>query len=309
LVENIGKGRHTLLEGERGIGKSRLLHEAVAVLQGETHHLGVSAPHGSTVHEPSAVFFIYHVSPVGDLLKEIAARLHAGEKLLLDPFREVDPTDWGAIKKKLTGLGTVGVQNLVIESLRRYAAAPLVILDSLDRITPAHQQFIERLMGVSLVCAAVARRRGGGQFAKIWASFARIPVGPLSLAEAEEMVEELMERNPARILDRRLYVRQVVKAAAGNPFHLKNLVRAGALSGRLTESDIRELQQVDEGELMNMGPAYIFLASAFTLFKIFSMGTDRDEFYIYFSSLGFLVYLTFRVFRNFFLFRPQKYRE
>ena len=35
---------------------------------------------------------------------------------------------------------------------------------------------------------------------------------------------------------------------------------------------------------------------------------DNREFYIYFSALGFLMYLTFRVFRNFFLFRPQRYR-
>jgi hypothetical protein len=309
LVENIRKGRHTLLVGERGIGKSRLLHEAVAVLQGEAHHLGVDGgllSRTSGARDSSAVFYIFHVSPMGDLLKELCARLHAGEKLKLDPFREVDPTDWGAIKKKLTGLGTVGVQNLVIESFGQYDEPPLVILDSLDRMTPAHHLFLERLMSVAVVCAAVVRMKGGGHLARVWASFARIPVGPLSISEAEEMVGRLLEIYPARLLDRRLYVRQVVKAAAGNPFHLNNLVRAGALSGRVTESDMRELQQVEEGELMNMGPAYIFLASIFTLFKIFSIGTDNSEFYVYFSAMGFLVYLTFRVFRTFFLFRPRR---
>lgn len=74
----------------------------------------------------------------------------------------------------------------------------------------------------------------------------------------------------------------------------------------MTEAGMRELQQVEEGELMNMGPAYIFLASVFPLFKIFSIGTDNSEFYVYFSAMGFLVYLTFRVFRTFFLFRPQR---
>jgi hypothetical protein len=44
----------------------------------------------------------------------------------------------------------------------------------------------------------------------------------------------------------------------------------------------------------------------FTLFKIFSLGTNNPEFYIYFSALGFLVYLTFRIFRTFFLFRPHR---
>jgi hypothetical protein len=70
---------------------------------------------------------------------------------------------------------------------------------------------------------------------------------------------------------------------------------------------VRELGRVEEGEYFNMGPVYIYGASVFTLFKIFSIGLDNTDFYIYFSALGFLVYLTFRVFRNFFLFRPQKY--
>jgi hypothetical protein len=243
---------------------------------------------------------------MGDFLKELAARLHAGNKLLLDPFAEVDPTDWGAIKKKLNGLGTVGVQNLLIESLRQYPNPPLLILDSLDRISPAHQPFLERLMGIAVVCAAAAQMKAGGHFAKVWASFARVLLGPLSVSESEEMVERMLAVYPAKLLDRRLFVRQVVKAAAGNPFHLKNLVRAGVLSGRMTEAGMRDLQQVEEGELMNMGPAYIFLASVFTLFKIFSIGTDNSEFYVYFSAMGFLVYLTFRVFRTFFLFRPQR---
>jgi hypothetical protein len=208
LVENIRRGRHTLLVGERGIGKSRLLHEAVGVIQGGAHHLGVSG----LARDPSAVLCIYHFSPMGDFLKELAARLHAGEKLLLDPFTEVDPTDWGAIKKKLNGLGTVGVQNLIIDSLRQFENPPLLILDSLDRITPAHQPFLERLMANAVVCAAAAQMKAGGHFAKVWASFARVLLGPFSVSESEEMVERLLEENPAKVLDRRLYVRQVVKA-------------------------------------------------------------------------------------------------
>jgi len=47
---------------------------------------------------------------------------------------------------------------------------------------------------------------------------------------------------------------------------------------------------VEEGAYFNMGPLYIFSAGIFTLFKIFSIGTDNREFYIYFSALGFLVF-------------------
>jgi hypothetical protein len=103
-----------------------------------------------------------------------------------------------------------------------------------------------------------------------------------------------------------MHMRQVVKAVGGDPFYTRNMVWYGTLERVVGEKEMRMLQREEEGELMNMGPAYIFLASVFTLFKIFSVGMDNSEFYIYFSALGILVYLTFRVFRSFFLFRPQR---
>ncbi len=49
---------------------------------------------------------------MGDLLREICARLHRQEELRTDALGEVDAKDWGTIKKKLTGLGTAGVFNV-----------------------------------------------------------------------------------------------------------------------------------------------------------------------------------------------------
>ena len=112
---------------------------------------------------------------------------------------------------------------------------------------------------------------------------------------------------PLRVIDRDLYRQEILKAASGNPFHIKNMLWHGSRERHLSEDDIRKLRRIEEGPYFNMGPIYIFCGAGFTMFKIFSIGTDNREFYIYFSALGFLVYLTFRVFRNFFLFRPQKH--
>jgi hypothetical protein len=81
----------------------------------------------------------------------------------------------------------------------------------------------------------------------------------------------------------------------------------GSRERNVNAEEIRKLRRTEEGDFFNMGPVYIFSAGIFTIFRIFSLGTDNKEFYIYFSALGVLVYLTFRIFRAFFLFRPQKY--
>jgi hypothetical protein len=82
----------------------------------------------------------------------------------------------------------------------------------------------------------------------------------------------------------------------------------GVKEGGIGGEEIGRLRRFEEGEYFNMGPLYIFGAGIFTLLKIFSIGMDNREFYIYFSALGFFMYMTFRVFRNFFLFRPQRNR-
>jgi hypothetical protein len=109
-----------------------------------------------------------------------------------------------------------------------------------------------------------------------------------------------------RTIDREIYRRGVLKAANGNPFLIKNIMWHTSRERHAGFDEIRSLSQVEEGPFFNMGPIYIFAASMFTIFKIFSLGTNNPEFYIYFSALGFLVYLTFRIFRTFFLFRHHR---
>ncbi|HEX7571483.1 MAG TPA: hypothetical protein VF514_00205, partial [Bacteroidota bacterium] len=56
----------------------------------------------------------------------------------------------------------------------------------------------------------------------------------------------------------------------------------------------------------NMGPLYMIGAGVLTAVKFFSVGAEKREHYIYYSAIGFMLYLTFRVFRSFFVFRPQR---
>ena len=210
-------------------------------------------------------------------------------------------------KKRLSGLGSVKVQSLVIEAISRAARPYIVLMESLDRISPGHQKFLEGLLDVAVVCAAVARIKEDPAFKRIWASFARIELGPLPGHVAGQLVDALVERYRVRVADPALYRREILKASNGNPFHIKNMLWHGTREKFLGSAEIRKLRQIDEGHYFNMGPIYIFVVAVFTLFKIFSIGTDNREFYIYFSALGFVAFLLFRVFRTFFLFRPQKY--
>jgi hypothetical protein len=314
VIAALRSGKHVLITGEKGIGKSALVREALARLSStltpiESQDARMMAvirePRPDVVGRPGSPIVVQHSSPLGDCLKEIARQLWIAGALFLPPDLNGE-ADWEKVKKWYAQQGAAGRQDLVCDSLMSTRPPRLVCFDSLDRITTTHQPFLERVLMSAVVCAAVVRPRESYHFKKIWSSFTCVELKPLPPDIARDLARRLIEGHRVRVADPGLYEREVLKSSNGNPFHLRNLVWQGSCESSLGVDEIRSLRRIQEGEYFNMGPVYIFGASIFTLFKIFSLGMDNREFYIYFSALGFLVYLTFRVFRNFFLFRPQK---
>jgi len=316
LVRNLQRGRHSLVTGEKGIGKSRLMMEAKAILEGKTRRIDFSANVITQLKghlgirlrsDQYKVIWIDRASPLGDCLNEMCYKLHLNHDLQIE-VESADQGDWTALKKRLRGLGSVKLQDLVLESLSKSVKPYLVFFDSLDRITPTHQQFIERFLTVSVVCAGTVQQKEAYHFRKIWSSFSVIELGPLPETVCSQLIRYFIENYSIHVLEADLYEREILKSANGNPFHIKNIIWHGLKEKYVQTEEIRKLRQFEHGEYFNMGPIYIFGVSIFTLFKIFSLGTSNREFYIYFSALGFMAYLIFRVFRAFFIFRPQKYK-
>jgi len=313
LLSNLMCGRHTLITGAKGVGKSRLMLEAKKILSSRARRIELAshvrplrpAP-GRASPGGFAILTVEHFSPLGECLKEIAEQLHQYGDLGVDAADERG--DFAAVRKQMAALGNAGLQAAIFEGISRSEKPYLLFFDSLDRISPVYQPFLESLLALAVVCAAVVQIKDVFVYRRIWASFEKISLDALPEPDCTKLIDHILVNYPVRVTDQELYRRELLKASDGNPFYIKNLMWHGKQQGELTEGEIRALRRAEEGPFFNMGPLYIFAAGALTLFKIFSFGTDNREFYIYFSALGFLIYLTFRIFRNFFLFRPQKNR-
>ncbi len=315
LVRNLQKGRHTLIVGEKGIGKSSFMREARLILSGKTKHIDFSANVVTQIRgqiglriNPSQyeILTIEHVSPHRECLREIAEKLHSlgalrADKLLRNYRRSAD-------EKDLSALGSVKLEEIILRCLAESGREYLIFLDNLDRITPGQQRFVENILDRAVICSAVTWMREDPAFKKIWASFMCINLAPLPDPVSEQLINHYLGTYDLHVHDTELYRREVIKASNGNPFFIKNILWHGFREKYISREEIQKLQQIDEAHYFNMGPIYIFGIAVFTLFKIYSAGTEQREFYIFFSILGFFAYLIFRVFRAFFLFRPQRHQ-
>jgi len=313
LIENIRSGTHTILVGRKGIGKSALLEQACLALEGRHRGIEFSERYSALVAgELSAsnrprhsIIVVKTLSPFTDCLRELARELWTKGSLDV-PGRNTPREDWDVLWKRFRRLGRIEQLELIRSSVGRLPDPRVVVFDSLDRIAPSHQKLLEDLFQTATVVAAASHLSDAIHYTKIWSTFSQIDIGPLPHGDARELIERLVDALGLRVCDRRLFIREVLKSSAGSPFHIRLGVWKSSRRRSLDRNTIRSLRRTEVGEYFNMGPIYIFGASIFTLYKILSIGMDNREFYIYFSALGFFVYLTFRVFRNFFLFRPQR---
>ncbi len=314
VTSNLQKGRHTLLVGDKGIGKTRLMQEARWILSGRTSRIELAGSVVARMHgklskgKPVSqykIVYIEHPSPLSECLKELAEQLYYNGDLNVETGEE--RKDWPIVRKRLTGLGSSKLQGLIFEGLTRSAKPYLIFFDNLDRVSPSQHAFLETVLNLAVVCTAVVEIKEHYVYKRIWSSFVRIDLEPLPEPLCYKLVDYFMNNYPIQVIDKELFRMEILKAANGNPFFIKTMLWHGSRENHVNIEEIRSLRRIQQGHYFNMGPVYIFSASIFTIFKIFSLGTDNKEFYIYFSALGVIIYITFRVFRAFFLFRPQKY--
>jgi len=302
LLKNLSEGRHTLLVGQYGIGKSSLMNEARLLLTGEKHRVDIRAGPGSVRRD--RVLTVNSPAPLGDCLREMAEGLYRNNDLKIESADGRE--DWGILKARFTRLGIHRMQSEVLKSIARSGKMYLVFVTNLDRITQPGLQFFQSLLRITVVCASATATKDAEAFRCFWASFERMPLERLPAPVAHQLISHLMGRYPVNVVDPLMCRNEILSSADGNPFHIKNLLYRAVTQRKLGSREIRDFRAMEEGPFFNMGPLYMIGAGVLTAVKFFSVGAANREHYIYYSAIGFMLYLTFRVFRGFFIFRPQR---
>ena len=323
LVARAARGRHTLLVGDEGVGKTRLLAELAHVVAGRRVALDPAdqrALRREAVSMPQApgqgytLVFVPEAGPAGRLVTALVDAFHDLGILALPG---VPPAMRAGACAELTAaevrktLRTVDErQAALVESLHDLAGggrAPrlLLALDALDRASTSQGLFLRELQRRATVVGAVRVVPQGRSLRTFFATFGQVPVGPLDEAHAAALFEYFRTRYHVASADPDHYRREVLRRAEGNPAILRAMMHDGAQSQLVTRQDVRDLQARDDAPFFNLGLVYVFGLIGLGALRVLMIGVRDTDLYIVLTLATVLGYLVFRVFRTFFMFQPK----
>jgi hypothetical protein len=323
LVARARLGRHTLLVGDEGIGKTRLLVEVAAVAAGKRVLLDAEAQHAArtrTVTLPQApreaftMVYVPEAGPAGRLAEALTRALHALGLLALP---DIPPEmragacreyDWKEVRKLLPTIEER--ERAVLVSLHDLAGggrAPrlVILLDALDRASATQGRFLCELQKRCTVLGACRQVPHGRSLRTFFATFAHLPIAPLPERHMAALFDYFVERYAVACADPRHYAREALRRAEGNPAILRAMLHDGAQARLVSRQDVRDLQARDDAPFFNMGLIYVFGLIGFGAARVVTAGLSNTDLTIVLSVITVLGYLVFRVFRGLFMWQPR----
>ena len=289
LVEQIAhearKGRHLLLSGPVGIGKSAVLEAALDRLLPRQRRIVIQ------VSEHQAK---------GQFLEIARGLLESGllkpSTLELDPaLDDLDPAalEWSRLRRSVNRLSIRDLTAAIVPALHGQKDRVLIAVDDLTPVTPTLVAFWLAILDAAqlLACASVKRPN----VAKLWWKLAEIEIPPLASEHARTIAQRYLQQTGALVESPALFVAHLVQQANGNPQALADLLADAGKERVVNKARIREMKHAAGVKYLDFTPAMIVALASVVGARYLAIGTGDTELYIFAGMLAAVV-ISVRVF-------------
>ena len=289
LVEQIArearKGRHLLLTGPVGIGKSAVLEAAIERLLLRQNriviHVGEHQAKGQFLELARGLL-------ESGLLKPSVLELDAG----LDA---VDPAaiEWVRIKRQVNRLSIRDLCAAIVPALHEQRGQVLIAVDDLTQVTPTLVAFWLAVCDAAQIIACASARKPN--VAKLWWKLVEIEIPPLSPDSARTIAQTYLQQTGALVEAPALLIAHVVQQANGNPQALADLLADAGKERRVDKRRIREMKHAAGVRYLDFTPVMIVALASVVGARYLAMGTGDTELYI-FAGMAAAFVVSIRVF-------------
>ncbi len=281
LWELVTKGRHVLVTGAPGIGKTVLLEMLATGLgrQGDVH-----------------VFRVSDARQFKNSLLELAEQMHA-RGVFVHPRLStsvVRSLPWEKLAPKVRTLTVKDLAEALVLSLKGQRA--VLIWDQFDRATPTEVSWLHQFLNVAAVVLATSDP-GSLRLKPILDRVpAKVEIEELDEEESYELIDRCLEAAPFAVSDLVWYRREIRRRSQGNPRAIKDLLADHSLEKYIDSQAIRAIQSEQGVRYFAVSWVVLIAALAFSIQRYVGRGLgDRDAYIIGACGMVFFIFLSMLV--------------
>jgi energy-coupling factor transporter ATP-binding protein EcfA2 len=289
LVEKIArearKGRHLLLVGPVGIGKSAVLEAVLDRL---------------LVRQAQVVLHVHDHQAKGQFLELARGLLEAGllkpSALELDPrLDDLEPAalEWTKLRRSVNRLSIRDLTAALVPALHAHPGRVLIAVDDLTAVTPTLVAFWLAILDAAQILACASAKKP--TVAKLWWKLAEIEIPPLAPEHARAIARTYLTQTGTLVESPPLFLAHVVQQANGHPQALADLLADASKERLVDKARIREMRHAAGIRYLDFTPVLLVSLASVIGARYLAIGTGDTARYVFAGMLAAVV-LSVRVF-------------
>lgn len=284
LVAEIRKGKHVIVTGAVGIGKSAVLRAALEQAQGKVELI-------IRLHDHQAKGqFVEIARQMLDL-----GLVSAEELGLPAQFHGVpsDQLDWKEIRNRVNRMSMRDLTQAIIPALGRAERRPVIAVDDLTSLTPTQMAFWLAIFDHAQVVGCASEKKP--RVRKLWWKMKEINIKPLPQPVIRNIVKKYIEVNAVLVESPDLYISHVVKQSGGVPQAIYDMLEESGKERIIDKRKVREMRHDAGVQYLDFTPMVMIVGALIVSMRYIGMGTGDKTLYIM-GGMGAALFLTVRFF-------------
>jgi energy-coupling factor transporter ATP-binding protein EcfA2 len=312
-AREVRKGRHVVLTGKVGVGKSSVLEAVLERLERrrderapvdvETDDLPSEPTTGRPSQRQRRTQTVIHVAdhqPKAQFVC-IARKLLAAGLLdplaleLPEPYQDLPPEriEWAKVRRHVNRLSMRDLTAAIIPALHDHHGQVLIAVDDLTHLTPTLVAFWLAVFDAAQVIGCASQKKAG--LAKLWWKMTEIEIPPLAPEATREIVQSYITQQGMLIEAPGLFVGHVVQQSGGNPQAIADMLDDSAKERLVDKRKIREMRHAAGVRYLDFTPVMIVALASVVGARYLAIGTGDTELYVFAGMLAAVV-ISIRVF-------------
>lgn len=284
LVAEIKKGKHVLLTGAVGIGKSALLAEALSQLEGKLPLLIRLYDHQAKGQFVEIARQMLALGLITAKALDMPAKFHD------TPGPDIE---WSDIKAQVNRLNMRDLTQAIIPALASAETQPVIAVDDLTSLTPTQMAFWLAIFDHAQVIGCASEKKA--RVRKLWWRMKEIALKPLPPSVIRDIVKRYIAEHGVLIESPDLYISHVVKQSGGVPQAIVDMLDESGKERLIDKRKVREMRHDAGVAYLDFTPMVMILGAVIVSMRYVGMGTGDKTLYIM-GGLGTALFLTIRFF-------------